>query len=66
MLTVQRYQLAGDQQAHDMLIKLADWVVVRVQQSLDRGGEELWQCILKTEWGGMNEVLFNIFAITGR
>lgn len=47
-----------------MLIKLADWVVGRVEQSLATGGEELWQCILKTEWGGMNEVMFNIYAIT--
>ena len=24
--------------------------------TLKRGGQELWQCVLGTEWGGMNEV----------
>ena len=37
-----------------MVKKMADWVVLRVDATLARGGEKLWQCVLNTEWGGMN------------
>jgi len=33
--------------------------------TLHRGGESLWQKVLGTEWGGMNEVMFNLYNITG-
>jgi hypothetical protein len=47
-------QLAGDAQALTMVTALADWVVQRVDKTLARGGQQLWQCVLGTEWGGMN------------
>jgi len=60
-----QYQLAGNEEAFTILTKLADWVVLRVEATLRRGGESLWQCVLNTEWGGMNEVLYNLYAVTG-
>ena len=51
-----QYQMAGNTQAFSVLKKLADWVVLRVDATLKRGGQKLWQCVLSTEWGGMNEV----------
>jgi hypothetical protein len=51
----------GNQQALDVLIKLADWVKFRV----DRLTEEQQQRALGTEFGGMNEVLANLYAVTG-
>src|SRR6185369_7946317 len=47
------YQLAGNQQALDALVKMADWVKFRV----DRLTDEQQQAALQTESGGMNEVL---------
>ena len=51
----------GNQQALDVLTKLADWVRFRV----DRLTEEQQQRALGTEFGGMNEVLANLYAVTG-
>ena len=32
--------------------------------ALAAGGQAQWQRVLNTEWGGMNEVLFNLYALT--
>jgi hypothetical protein len=37
-----------------MVQKMGGWVNKRVEATLKRGGEKLWQCVLNTEWGGMN------------
>lgn len=60
-----QHQLAANSDALGMVVKLADWVVDRVKLTLETGGQELWQCVLQTEWGGMNEVMYNLFAVTG-
>jgi uncharacterized protein len=49
------------QQALDVLVKFADWVKFRV----DHISEEQQQGALDTEFGGMNEVLTNLYAVTG-
>ena len=55
------YLLCDDRQALGVLVKLADWVKFRV----DRLSEEQQQRALDTEFGGMNEVLANLYAVTG-
>ena len=55
------YQLAGNRQAFDTLLKMADWVRFRV----DRLTDEQQQAALQTEFGGMNETLANLYAVTG-
>ncbi len=55
------YLLCGNQQALDILQKKADWVKFRV----DRLTEEQQQRALDTEFGGMNDVLANLYAVTG-
>jgi len=55
------YQLAGNRQALDVLVKQAGWVAFR-QGRLTR---EQQQAMLMTEFGGMNEVLANLYAATG-
>lgn len=52
----------GNAQALDVLTKLTDWVKFRV----DRLSPEQMQGSLKTEHGGMNEVLANVYGLTGR
>ena len=51
----------GNAQALDVLTNLADWVKFRV----DRLTPEQMQSSLKNEHGGMNEVLANLYAVTG-
>ena len=55
------YQLAGNRQALDVLEKQAAWVKFR----MDRLTHEQQQAMLRTEHGGMNEVLANLYAVTG-
>lgn len=55
------YQLCGNARALEVVTKMADWVKLRV----DRLSDEQQQRALGTEFGGMNEVLANIYAATG-
>jgi DUF1680 family protein len=52
---------AGNRQARAMLIAFADWAD-RLVAGLD---EQQMQALLATEHGGMNEVLADVYAITG-
>ena len=51
------HQLAGNAQALTVLSKMADWVKFRVDRLTRRQRQET----LGTEFGGMNEVLTNLY-----
>ena len=53
--------LAGSTQARDVLVRLADWCDTLLANLTD----EQMQAMLGTEHGGMNEVLADVYAITG-
>ena len=53
--------LAGNAQARDVLVRFADWAGALVA-NLD---DTQLQRVLDTEHGGMNEVLADVYAITG-
>lgn len=55
------HQLCGNAQALAVLEKMADWLKFRV----DRLPHDQMQRALGLEHGGMNEVLANLYAITG-
>jgi uncharacterized protein len=55
------WSYAGNRQARQMLIAFADWAD-RLVAGLD---EQQMQALLATEHGGMNEVLADVYAITG-
>ena len=54
---------AGSAQARDLVERMAAWVADATAFADD--DDELWQTVLLTEWGGMNDVLFGLFAVTG-
>jgi len=54
-------QLCGNAQALEVLTNMANWVKFRV----DNLPEEKMQASLQTEFGGMNEVLANLYGVTG-
>ncbi len=58
---IDQYQLAGDDQALDVAMKLADWVDWRTS----RLTYAHMQMVLGTEFGGMPEALANLYTITG-
>jgi hypothetical protein len=55
------YLHCENNQALDVVTKMADWVKFRV----DRLSDEQQQRALNTEFGGMEEVLANLYAVTG-
>ncbi len=55
------YELAGIPQARDVLVRLADWCE-RLAGRLD---DTQMQEMLRAEHGGMNEVLADVYRITG-
>ena len=55
------YLYCDNAQALDVVTKMAAWVKFRV----DRLTEDQQQAALETEFGGMNEVLANLYAVTG-
>ncbi len=58
---IDQYQLAGDDQALDVAMKLADWVDWRTS----RLPYAQMQMILGNEFGGLPEALANLYTITG-
>ena len=54
-------QLCGNTQALEVLTNMANWVKFRV----DNLPEGKMQASLNTEFGGMNEVLANLYGVTG-
>ncbi len=55
------WHYAGQEVARDMLIRLSDWAI---DLCADLNDEQM-QDMLRAEHGGMNEVLADVFAITG-
>jgi DUF1680 family protein len=55
------YLHCDDKLALDVVARMADWVKFRV----DRLSDEQQQTALRTEFGGMEEVLANLYAVTG-
>ena len=54
------YQYAGNQDAKTLLIGLSDWALTLTNHLTD----EQMQTMLRSEHGGMNEVLADVYAIT--
>jgi DUF1680 family protein len=55
------YCMTGNEQARQILIRLADWAVA-VTANLNR---DQFQIMLQQEYGGILEVLVNVYALTG-
>lgn len=54
--------LCGDKQALDVVTKMAAWTKKRTDRLSDKQMQEM----LKVEFGGMAEVLCNLYAVTGK
>jgi hypothetical protein len=55
-------RFAGSALAFELVQKIAVWVHGRVEAVIaGPGGMALWQKVLLVEWGGMNDVLYNLY-----
>ena len=55
----------GNARARAAAVGMGDWAVARVTRVLSSGGQAVWQNVLNTEWGGMNDALNNLYRLTG-
>ncbi|MET7655585.1 beta-L-arabinofuranosidase domain-containing protein [Streptomyces sp. NPDC005486] len=60
------YTLAGNAQALAIASKLGDWVHSRLGGLPNAQLERMWSIYIAGEYGGMNEVMADLHALTGR
>ncbi|KAL4441795.1 hypothetical protein ABPG77_003711 [Micractinium sp. CCAP 211/92] len=60
-----QHQLAGTEGALQAVEWMADYFCGRVRRVREANGTDVWNQILENEFGGMNEVLYNLYSVTG-
>jgi DUF1680 family protein len=58
-------RLAGNGQALAMARKIADWVWLQLKNVPDLRLQQMWNLYIAGEYGGMNEVLADLYDMTG-
>jgi DUF1680 family protein len=57
-------QLLGNTQAFQILLKMATYFNNRITTLIKTSGIAVWEEVLNTETGGMNDVMYKLYAIT--
>ncbi|MFI1487482.1 beta-L-arabinofuranosidase domain-containing protein [Streptomyces sp. NPDC020747] len=60
------HTLAGNAQALEIVSKMGDWVHSRLGRLPKAQLERMWSIYIAGEYGGMNEVMTDLYALTGR
>ncbi|WP_198655164.1 beta-L-arabinofuranosidase domain-containing protein [Streptomyces geranii] len=60
------HTLGGNQQALTIASKMGDWVHSRLSRLPKAQLDRMWSIYIAGEYGGMNEVLADLYALTGR
>ena len=59
-----QHTFAGNQVALDMVTDMASYFAKRVDNTIKINGTGHWHEILNNEFGGMSEVLHNLYRVT--
>jgi DUF1680 family protein len=59
------YLLAGNQDALDIYVRLGDWVCMRLSRLGKQQLQKMWSMYIAGEFGGMNEVMVDLYFVTG-
>lgn len=59
------YELTGSRQALDVVVGMGLWVASRLERLDDERRQRMWSLYIAGEFGGMNETLARLSAITG-
>ena len=59
-----QYTFTGNDLALQMTIDMAAYFSKRVDDTLKVNGTDHWHEMLNTEFGGMSEVLYNLYGVT--
>ncbi|MEJ3749928.1 beta-L-arabinofuranosidase domain-containing protein [Actinomycetes bacterium KLBMP 9797] len=60
------YLLVGNQQALDVVVKMGDWVHSRLSRLSRETLNRMWAIYIAGEYGAMNEVMADLYALTGQ
>ena len=63
---LEAYRLTGNEQALEIVSKLGDWVGSRLGHLPRAQLDQMWSYFIAGEYGGMNEVLVELHALTGK
>ncbi|PNW84899.1 hypothetical protein CHLRE_03g163150v5 [Chlamydomonas reinhardtii] len=63
---VDAHELAGHPSALTMATRMVDYHWNRTQAVISKKGAKHWQKVLEFEYGGMNEILYRLYLITGK
>ena len=59
-----QYTFAGNDLALTIVERMADYFTKRVDETLKVNGTDHWYQMLNNEFGGMSEVLHNLYGVT--
>ena len=59
-----QHQLLGNAEAFQILLTMATYFNNRITSLINRNGTAVWNQVLETETGGMNDVMYKLYAIT--
>ena len=60
------YELAGNEQALEVVSKLGDWVYNRLSKLSKEHLNKMWAMYIAGEFGGINETMAKLYAVTGK
>jgi len=60
------YKLAGNEKALEIAVKMGDWVYGRLSKCTREQLDKMWSIYIAGEFGGMNEVMAELYNITGK
>ncbi|UJF35484.1 beta-L-arabinofuranosidase domain-containing protein [Paenibacillus hexagrammi] len=63
---VDAYRYTGNEQALDIADKMGDWVYGRLSVLPKEQLKKMWSLYIAGEYGGMNDVMAELYAITGK
>jgi DUF1680 family protein len=59
-----QHQLLHNSLAFEVLLKMASYFRKRITTLIQTNGTAVWEQVLETETGGMNDVMYKVYAIT--
>ena len=59
-----QHLLLGNQQAFDIVLKMASYFYRRISHLIATNGTAVWDQVLNTETGGMNDVMYQVYRLT--
>jgi DUF1680 family protein len=61
-----QHVILGNEKAFPMVVGMADYFYKRIDTLITQNGTDVWERVLDTETGGMNDVMYQLYSLTNR